>query len=64
MDEGERIMIFKSDGVESAITIRPKNFSTGSVGFMGFGKVAIDGKKYQFTGNFVEIGSKPKEEKK
>lgn len=41
------------------IKIQPKTFSTGSRGYNGAGKVMIDGKKYQFSGNFVEIGSKP-----
>lgn len=34
-------------------------FKTGSVGYTVSGKVMIDGKKHQFSGNLVEIGSKP-----
>ncbi len=64
MSEGDRILVLKSGDTESAVTARPKTFSTGSVGFMVFGKLVIDGKKYQFTGNAVEIGSKPKEKPK
>ena len=64
MSERDRILVFKSGDMESAVTARPKTFSTGSVGFMVFGKIVIDGKKYQFTGNAVEIGSKPKEKTK
>ena len=64
MSEGDRIFVLKSGDTESAITARPKTFSPGSVGFMVFGKIIIDGKKYQLTGNAVEIGSKPKEKQK
>lgn len=38
---------------------RDKPFSTGSIGYTVSGKVMINGKKHQFTGNLVEVGSKP-----
>lgn len=43
------------------IVASAKNFSTGSRGFFGIGKVVLaDGKKYQCQVQMVEIGSKPK----
>jgi hypothetical protein len=63
MSDADRIFVLKSGDTESSVTARPKTFSTGSVGFMVFGKIIIDGKRYQFTGNAVEIGSKPKDKK-
>lgn len=42
-----------------AINLKEKEFSTGSRGFTVFGKALINGKRYQFSGNLVEIGSKP-----
>ncbi len=50
-------------GQKFNIIINPKNFSTGSVGFYGQGKIEIDGKRYQTNIQLVEIGSKPKDEK-
>jgi len=41
-----------------------KDFKTGSRGFYGTGKMVAGGKKYQISIQVVEIGSKPKEEKK
>ena len=43
-----------------SLVLKPKEFSTGSVGFYGHGKLVIDGEEYQVGGNFVKIGSKPK----
>jgi len=47
---------------KGALTLRAREFKTGSKGYMIFGKLTIDGKRYQVMGNVVEIGSKPKEE--
>jgi hypothetical protein len=38
---------------------KAKTFKTGSKGYFVFGKVLLNGKRYQLTGNLVEIGSKP-----
>ena len=38
-----------------------KNFSTGSKGFHGYGKMQVGDKNYQVNIQLVEIGSKPKE---
>ncbi len=46
------------------MTAQPKEFKTGSRGFYAMGKIEIDGKRYQAQVQLVEIGSKPKEEKK
>ena len=48
-------------GVVMAAT---KQFSSGSKGFYGNGKVIIGGKNHQVTVQIVEIGSKPKVAKK
>lgn len=40
------------------VTARPKTYSTGSRGFYVWSKVTVDGKRYQLSGNLVEIGSK------
>ena len=37
----------------------PKGFATGSRGYYDNGKMVIDGKRYQVSVMFVEIGSKP-----
>jgi len=41
-----------------------KNFKTGSCGYHAQGKMMAGGKNYQVNILVVEIGSKPKEEKK
>lgn len=40
------------------LTLAPKNFKTGSRGFYGQAKLAIEGKRYQAQVQLVEIGSK------
>lgn len=40
------------------IPLMKKEFSTGSKGFHGFGKVGINGKRYQVNFMLVEIGSR------
>jgi hypothetical protein len=39
-----------------------KQFSTGSVGYYGNGKIIIDGQVYQASVNLTLIGSKPDKE--
>lgn len=47
------------DGNTSVMSVKPKEFKTGSRGFYVWGKVvAPDGKRYQVGMNLVEIGSK------
>lgn len=36
-----------------------KQFSTGSTGFHGVGKIVLDGAKYQVNVQVVKVGSKP-----
>lgn len=36
-----------------------REFSTGSIGYNFNGKVLVDGKKCQVTGNVVIVGTKP-----
>ncbi len=53
----------KEDGkVVGMLVAEPKNFKTGSRGFFGMGKIAIEEKRYQVQVQLVEIGSKPKAE--
>ena len=40
------------------MTVPPKDFKTGSNGYFTSGKVEIEGKRYQFQVQLVEIGSK------
>lgn len=47
------------NGVQNSVDSKEKTFSTGSRGFWIGGRVQIDGKRYQMSGNLVEIGSKP-----
>ena len=41
----------------NVITLMPKQFSTGSKGFLGLGQVVVDGKRHQVNFQLVEIGS-------
>ncbi len=53
----------KEDGkVVGMLVAEAKNFKTGSRGFFGMGKIAIEEKRYQVQVQLVEIGSKPKAE--
>lgn len=58
-------VVVKKDGqVVSTITLSPKNFSTGSVGYYAQAKLDIDGDGVKHQGSFqlVKIGSKKKAE--
>lgn len=51
------------------LDMKPVTFSTGSTGWRVYGKLVVEGRKCQFSGNLVVIGSKPnkplkKQEKK
>jgi hypothetical protein len=60
------IATIQLNGTKQPFIINPKNFSTGSRGFYGQGKMQVGDKNYQVNIQLVEIGSKPKdkEEKK
>jgi len=59
------IAIIKLENGETTIILNLKDFKTGSNGFFGQGKlVCTDGKRYQCNIICVEIGTKPKDEKK
>jgi len=48
------------DGGTLGLTMSPRTFSTGSLGFSAQGKViGDDGRKYQVNVNAVLVGSKP-----
>ncbi len=51
------------EGEKMNFLLSKKNFSTGSRGFYGNGKMMAGGKNYQVNIQAVEIGSKPKEKK-
>jgi len=51
------------EGEKMNFLLSKKNFSTGSRGFYGNGKMLAGGKNYQVQIQCVEIGSKPKEKK-
>lgn len=52
------------NGDKQNFILDKKDFKTGSRGYYGQGKMVAGGKKYQINIQVVEIGSKPKEEKK
>ena len=47
--------------VLQVIELNNKTFKTGSRGYHGYGKVPVNGKRYQANLILVEIGSKKKE---
>jgi hypothetical protein len=52
------------NGDKQNFILDKKDFSTGSKGYYGQGKMVAAGKKYQINIQVVEIGSKPKPEEK
>lgn len=50
------------DKTEHNVALNKKEFSTGSKGYNGHGKMKVGEKRYQISINIVEIGSKPKVE--
>jgi hypothetical protein len=66
MSDQPNMATIQLNGVKQPFIINPKNFSTGSRGFYGQGKMQVGDKNYQVNVQLVEIGSKPKakEEKK
>ena len=42
----------------NVITLMPKQFSTGSKGFLGLGQVVVDGKRHQVTSNSLRLVAK------
>jgi hypothetical protein len=64
MTEEVNIATIQLLGDKQNFILDKKDFKTGSRGFYGTGKMVAGGKKYQIGISVVEIGSKPKEEKK
>ena len=56
----------KSDNGQmlTVLSVMPKQFSTGSLGYYATQKVEIGGKRYQVQIQLVEIGSKKAKEEK
>ena len=52
------------NGQKQSFILTKKDFKTGSRGYHAQGKMPIGDKNYQINILCVEIGSKPKEEKK
>jgi hypothetical protein len=46
---------------DTAVSAKSKQFSTGSTGYGYYGKVEIDGERYQVSCNIVKVGSKPQD---
>lgn len=46
------------DGEPATFDLKEKEFKTGSTGFHAFGKVLVDGEKYQANILLVKVGSK------
>jgi hypothetical protein len=61
MSDQPNMATVQLNGVKQPFIINPKNFSTGSRGFYGNGKMQVGDKNYQVNIQLVEIGSKPKE---
>jgi hypothetical protein len=58
MDNNKEIVVVKIE--DQIISAAQRDFSTGSKGYYGSGKVMINGKMHQVSMNIVEIGSRPK----
>jgi hypothetical protein len=46
------------EGEPATFVLKEKEFKTGSTGFHAFGKVLVDGEKYQANLLLVKVGSK------
>lgn len=57
------IMMDDNNKLLGDVETKPKVFSTGSRGYVMYGKITIDGKRHQVAGNIIEIGSKKHESK-
>jgi len=53
---------FDGEPVGDSLEVKPKDFSTGSKGFYKSAKLEIDGKRYQVNLQFIEIGSKNRQD--
>jgi hypothetical protein len=58
------IATIQLNGEKQTFILSKKDFKTGSRGYHAQGKMMSGGKNYQINILCVEIGSKPKEEKK
>jgi hypothetical protein len=61
MSEQPNLANIQLNGSKQSFILNAKNFSTGSKGFHGYGKMQVGDKNYQVNIQLVEIGSKPKE---
>ena len=53
------LTIRTDDGVSvGVLVLNPKDFASGSRGYFGQNKITIEGRRYQFQAQAVEIGSK------
>jgi len=64
MGEEVNMATIQLNGDKQNFILDKKDFSTGSNGYYGQGKMVAGGKKYQINIQCVEIGSKPKEKEK
>jgi hypothetical protein len=64
MSDNEDMATIQLGGKKMEFPLGKKDFKTGSRGYHAQGKMMSGGKNYQVNILVVEIGSKPKEEKK
>lgn len=62
-NENVNMATIQLEGEKQNFALNKKDFSTGSRGFHGTGKMMVAGKNYQVNIQLVEIGSKPKQKK-
>ena len=60
-EQPSNIATIQLNASKQQFILNNKNFSTGSKGFHGYGKMQVGDKNYQVNIQLVEIGSKPKE---
>lgn len=55
-----RLIATDGTGTGEGLTVSPeRTFKTGSRGYNVSTKLVVNGVRYQFSGNMIEIGSKP-----
>ena len=64
MNETTDVVTVQLSGEKQSFLLSKKDFKTGSRGYHAQGKMMAGGKNYQINILCVEIGSKPKENKK
>lgn len=59
LPQGTVAAVLTHDGKQiGGVFGRPREFKTGSLGYNFSGRLVIDGKPFQFSGNAVMVGSR------